>query len=113
MIDFRIERGWSFDGHQMWIIEYRNGKTYIAKPFEIEFVELPERCGLPEPTLKIQGPLARELLLQIRKAVAGYHQLDDKEDYENSKRVEKAMQAHIDSLKLVVDRTIITRARKL
>ncbi len=105
MIDFRVERGWSFDGHQMWIIEHRQGKTYVAKPFEIEFVEMGEGAILPEPSFKIHGSFARELLPSIKKALAGYTAYDDKEDYETAKRVEKAMQAHIDSLKLVVDRT--------
>lgn len=106
MIEFRIERGWSFDGYQMWVMEYRNGKAYVAKPFELEFVELEDGIKLPEPTLKINGILARELLPSVRKALAGYDRYDSKEDYEAARRVEKAMQDHIDSLNLVVNRAV-------
>lgn len=106
MIDFRIERGWSFNGYQSWILEHRNGKTYIAKPFDIEFVEIEEGCVLPEPSFKCHAIFAKEFFPALKKALAGYTSLDDKEDYEASKRIEKAMQAHIDSLKLVVDRVV-------
>lgn len=106
MIDFRVERGWSFDGFQVWLIEHRNGKSFIAKPINLEFVEISEGGHLPEPTLKLSGIFAREFIPQAKKALAGLTSFDDKEEYEVSRRVEKAMQAHIDSLKLVVDRSI-------
>ncbi len=102
MIDFRIERGWSFEGHQMWILDHRNGKTYIAKPIELIFTELDEGVRLPEPTLRIAGPLATEFLSQVRKALAGYQSFDDADEYKVAKRVEKAMQDHINSLKTVL-----------
>jgi hypothetical protein len=105
MIDFRIERGWSFDGYQAWIIEHRNGQSYIARPIELEFVPIPDGSALPEPTLKLGGPFAKEFLAQAKKALAGFNSWDKKE-YEVSARIEKAMQAHIDSLKLVVDRAL-------
>lgn len=105
MIDFRVERGWAFDGYQAWIIEHRNNRSYIAKPVEFEFVELPEGALYPDPTLKLSGPLAREFMSAAKKALAGFT-VWDKEDYEASARIEKAMQAHIDSLKMVVERIV-------
>lgn len=107
MISFRVQRGWSYDGYQAWVIEYKNGKTYIAEPIELKFVEHPEAIRFPEPTLRIGGVFADEFLKEAKKALAGFTPFDDKEEYENAKRVEKAMQAHIDSLKLVIDRTLI------
>lgn len=112
MIQFRAERGWSFDGYQAWILDYRNGQTYIAKPVKLEFEPHPEGHILPEPTLQIRADIARELIPQLKKSLAGFTWFDDKEDYEVAKRVEKAMQAHIDSLKLVVDRVVTTRVEK-
>lgn len=106
MIDFRIERGWSFDGYQGWVLDYRGDKGFIAKPIEFEWVELNPTATLPEPTFRMNGPLAREFLDATRKALAGFTHFDSKEDYEASRRIEKAMQAHIDSLKLVVDRAL-------
>ncbi len=105
MIQFRAERGWSFDGYQAWVIEYRNDRSYVAKPMELIFEELPEMHSMPEPTIKIQGPLVMELIPQLRKALAGFDHWS-KEDYDQAKRVETAMQAHIDSLRMVVQRTI-------
>lgn len=104
-MEFRIERGWSFDGYQAWLLDYRNGRSYIAKPIDLTFEELPEGLMLPEPTLKMNGPFAEEFLLEARKAIAGFNTWD-KENYEVSARIEKAMQAHIDSLKLVVERAL-------
>lgn len=106
MIDFRIERGLSFDGYQAWIIDYRHdGQTLIAKPLELEFVKHDKWNMLPEPSLRITGPLGREFLLAARKSLAEFNTWD-KESYEVSARIEKAMQAHIDSLKLVVERIV-------
>lgn len=95
------------DGYQMWIMEYRNGRGYMVEPIELKFKEVPEGYLAPEPTLRIDGDMARDLIPELKKAVAGLNWFEDKEDYEASKRIENAMQAHIDSLKLVVDRTLI------
>lgn len=106
MIKLRLERGWSFDGYQLWIMDYRGEESYVAKPITLEFVKVPFNYQLPEPTLLLPAMLGNELLCEARKTLAGYSMLDDKEDYEISKRVEKEMKAHIDSLKLVIDRTL-------
>lgn len=105
-IEFRVERGWSFFGYQAWILDYRDGKTHIAKPMEMEFVPVEEAAQLPEPSLKISHQLAIEFIPKLKKALAGITWPNDKEDYEVQKRVESAMQSHIDSLKLVVDRIV-------
>lgn len=108
MIDFRIERGWSFDGYQMWILDYRGNQGFICKPFQLEFVPIEEGRLLPKPSFEISGSLALDLLPQIKKRLAGFHSpaWSNKEEYDASSKIEKAMQAHIDSLKLVVDRTV-------
>jgi hypothetical protein len=105
MIDFRIERDWSYNGYQAWVIEHRNGRSYIAEPVELKFKELSERHLLPEPTLRVEGIFAKEFIPQLKKALAGFNTWE-KDEYEVSARIEKAMQAHIDSLKLVVDRAL-------
>lgn len=105
MIQFRVERGWSFDGYQAWILEYRNGKSYVVKPMEMIFKELPDGNLLPEPSIKISGPLAMTIIPELKKALAGFDWLN-KDEYDQSKRVEKAMQEHINSLKVVVDRIV-------
>lgn len=105
MIDLRIERGWSFDGYQLWIIERRNGKSFIAKPIDLEFIEIQDGSFLPEPTLKIDGILGKELLIEAKKALAGFNYLD-KESYDVSSKIEKKMQDHIDSLKMVIENTL-------
>lgn len=110
MIRIRAERGWSFDGFQMWFIRDQNNRTYIAKPFKLEFVEIDATQLLPEPSFRCTGQIACEMVPALRKALAGMSWFEDKEDYEASKRIEKAMQAHIDSLKLVVDRVICIQA---
>lgn len=107
MIDFRVERGWSFDGYQGWILDHRNGKTYICKPVVLEFVEIEETSKLPSPTFTMDGIFAREFIPAVKKALSGLHTFFDKpEEYEHSKRIEKFMQAHIDTLKEVVSKVL-------
>lgn len=108
MIDFRIERGWSFDGYQAWIIERRNNHSFIAAPIELNFIPIEEGCQLPEPTLKLHGPLAKELIREAKKALSGFNTWE-KENFEVSSRIEKAMQEHIDSLRLVVNNFLKAR----
>jgi len=102
MINFRVERGWSFDGYNIWWIEHRNGKAYIAKPISIEFTEVEECHPLPEPTLKIKAIDAQELIPKVKNALMGFSFLDKKE-LESTEKTIKAMQDHIDSLKQIVD----------
>lgn len=106
MIEFRIERGWSFKGYQAWIIDRRNDASYIAKPIQLEFVKMEGSAFLlPEPTLTMEWPMSEEFVREAKKALSGFNTWD-KENYEVSARIEKAMQAHIDSLKLVVERIV-------
>ncbi len=105
MIDFRIERAWERDGYNIWVIERRQTASYIAKPIVFEFEKMEECQLLPSPSLKMDGILGREMVLAARKAFSGIHMIS-KEDLETHAKVEKAMQDHINSLKLVVDRTI-------
>lgn len=107
MVLFRIDKSFASDSYNIWIIEHDvNGKAKVAKPISIEFEEVIEGQLLPEPTLSINGQRAKEWIPELKKSLAGYTMFDDKEEYETAKRVEKAMQAHIDSLKLVVDRVV-------
>lgn len=106
MVRFRVEHAWHQGAVYLWIIETRGGKNFIGKPIDIEFTEIDECANLPEPTFKLTSAQAKEWIPEIKKSLAGYTLFDDKEDYETAKRVEKAMQAHIDSLKLVVERAV-------
>ena len=106
MIRVRLERGYSFNGLQMWIMEDRGDRCFMAQPTEIVFKEVSPSALLPQATFSIRNDLAHDLIPELKKALAGYTFFDDKEDLEASKRLEKAMQAHIDSLKMIVDRTV-------
>lgn len=107
MIDFRIERSWSrHDGYDIWVLKRsENGRSHLLKPTVLEFQEMPEAFRLPEPSLQVQGELGRELITAARTAFAEM-QWYDKKDMSHHAKVESAMQAHIDSLKMVVDRTV-------
>lgn len=106
MIKLRVDRDWTRrDGFNVWLMEYRSERTHVAQPFALEFKELPEYSLLPEPSLRLAGDFGRELVDEARKALAGL-ELFSKEELAVHAKVEKAMQAHIDSLRLVVERTV-------
>jgi len=102
----KVERDWGNRSVNIWLGDYRGRQTFVAKPIQLVFEPHQEDAILPEPTLRLDEDLARVLLPELKKSLAGFTLFDDKEEYETAKRVEKAMQAHIDSLKLVVERTI-------
>lgn len=103
--DFRIERSWSRDGYNVWILSYENNQIHIAKPIEIEFQPHTDGHVFPEPTLKIDGVSGRMLLDATKRALSNVSWFS-KEELETHAKVEKAMKDHIDSLKLVIDRVI-------
>jgi hypothetical protein len=104
MIEFRVERGWAFDGYQGWVIDRRaNGKAYILKPIAFEFVEIEEGERLPEPSFRIDGIFAQELLPSVKNGLNSLTWLE-KEDPSVNKKLEIAMQDHINSLRSVVER---------
>ncbi len=107
MIDLRVDNSWSRLGFNVWIIDRRpDNACYIAKPTVLDFAPIEDGHILPEPTFFLNAHLAKEVIPALRRTLAGITWFEDKEDYEASKRIEKAMQAHIDSLKLVVDRVV-------
>lgn len=105
MIRFRVEKGISRDGFSVWLLEDRHEATYIAKPIDLVFEKIEEGFRLPNPTLFVPGPFAQELVPQLKKALAGYEFWDDKEEYDKSKRMEKALQDHIESLRKALNMT--------
>lgn len=108
MIKLRIDRDWgSRDGWNIWVIDHRGDNAFVANPIELKFSEMGSNAFmLPEPTFRAGGAAGLELLQELRRAIAGFEYFQDKEDFDASKRIEKAMQDHIDSLKLVVERTL-------
>ena len=51
MISLKIEKTWSRRGFGIWLLNEREGKTFVAKPCELEMVEYGNAFLLPEPTL--------------------------------------------------------------
>lgn len=102
---FRIERSFSKMGYNIWLLDYKNNQGFIAKPINLEFEQIDDGAILPEPTLFIDEFLARDLIPEVQKGLAGLNYLK-KEDYDINCRVEKQMQSHIDSLKIVLDRVL-------
>jgi len=105
VIDFRIERAWSRDGYNIWVIDHSERGSFIWEPITISLREINDTERLPDPTLHIDGVKGRELIDAARKAFAGVEWFN-REELNATARIEKAMQAHIDSLKLVVDRVV-------
>lgn len=103
--EFRIQRSWNNGGYDLWIMEHRNDASYIWKPLRVEIEKLDEAQSLPEPTLKIPANLASDLFNSVQKAMSQLYWAK-KEDYDVNAMIQKAMQAHIDSLKMVVERTV-------
>ena len=105
MVDFRVERSWSHDGYNIWIYEQRSDGVYVCQPVELNFIKLEEAQALPPASLKLNGAFSRAALPALQSALAGM-QWFNKEDIDVASRVQKAMQAHIDSLKSVLDKTL-------
>jgi len=51
MIEVRIERSWAKLGFNMWIMERKEGKTFLVKPIHMEVEEKDDAFMLPEPSL--------------------------------------------------------------
>lgn len=105
MIDFRIQRSWSRNGTDIWLIDRQNNRSFIAEPIELKFREMKTHEMLPEPTIFIDEMQGKEIFEAARKSFASAEWID-KDEWSAHNKIQKAMQAHIDSLKLVVDRTV-------
>lgn len=105
MFEFRIERSWSHIGYSIWLLDRRHDATYIADPIQLSMRKLNETEMMPAPTLILKESDAKEILESARKEFAAQRWID-KNEWDAHARIEKAMQGHIDSLKLVVDRVI-------
>lgn len=108
MIEIRVERDWSRrDGLKIWVMKWHEGgKTSVMKPTDLEFVEMEsDTFLLPQPSIQMGGVMGRELFDAAKVAFADADWIN-KSELNHHAKVEKAMQAHIDSLKLVVDRTV-------
>lgn len=106
MIRFRAEKSFSRYGYDLWVMDDRRDGFYIAKPIKLEFEKHDEATLLPEPTWSVDEFMAKDLIPELRKTLAGFNWMNDKEDYDQLSRVQKLMQAHIDSLKSVVDKVV-------
>lgn len=102
MIQVRVDRNWNTrDGYSLWVFEHRDKASFVAKPMQIEFVELDNSISLPTPTLSVSGALGAELINSAKQSFAGM-EWASKDDYSHFAKVEKAMQGHIESLKQII-----------
>lgn len=108
MFDVRLEKNVLTGGVSIWIfVRGKNGNHFCMEPVQLKLVPMPENYRLPDPTIQFDFAEAEEIIPALKRELAGFSSFDDKEEYYSAKRVEKAMQAHIDSLKLVVEKTLL------
>lgn len=105
MITFRIERSYTSNGYNVWVVDHRKDRSYIWKPIKIENEVIEDGQRLPEPTFIIPEFEAQELIPALRKALLGLSWYD-KEEYDTNKLVQKALEDHIASLRNVVEKIL-------
>lgn len=100
----RVERLVYADSIGMWIINYSNKKTYVAKKMELEFVELPQGHQLPEPSMSIDGMYAINLIKALLEGLEESHFVRTKIK-EDSRHLD-AMKENLLDLRKISDRLL-------
>ena len=74
----KICKDWAYCGSIVYFVQERDGKTYVAKPVELEFVHVQdgERC---EPTLTLPDRVDKAFFQALAEALDGENIKTDKD----------------------------------
>ncbi len=101
MIRFRIEKSFCRDGWDIWLCDYGR-KNRIAKPIELEFVEIDDGMLLPTPTLKLGHEDGQLFIDAMVKGLAESGLLKNKATDE----IIKAKDDNLSDLRKLVDKLV-------
>lgn len=100
---FRVDQLMHKNAIALWMMNYQGNETFIAKPFELEWVKAPKDWQLPPPTLEIWSMQAFEMIRALMDALAENEWIHKKTKKDGEV---EAMKDHLENLKKMSDRLI-------